>query len=458
MKKTSCNFPPDTVSLWSTNYREIYGSKYKNYYKMIKERLLQNKKTFIFGDPGMGKTTILLNLSVDLKAMGYFPIFVDMSSDKPFVDEFWSFVKTSGIQEKLNTEIVNRKEEFGYKGFTKLKKDFIAWMKSQCKKGIDNPFVRIYSINFPECNVYEGLDGLIKFLDDLRSIQLNTVLLIDEARAEHYYPYIHKIINSGVTYLAVASPTSVLNSIKDEATIRRIRENSVILEPLTKEDAVEILSQMCKDIGENLAKEVFDPNMTIAQLIIEAKEVYQELLYECKHDLECVKSTAKDIGEIKNIQDASKSLEAIIRECIKGSKEVLEIEKVYDTGKRVKGSSKQRQIDIVLISHGKVFLGDVKLTNEEFLKNSVIENVLDVISEREQELDGSIYSVGGVFIITNGEVKDFPGKVIKLPNRTVKRALRKNTCTTDLRERVVEELRVILKSSESLNQNAGIQS
>lgn len=442
----SCNFPSDTVTTWSSNSREIFGSKYKKYYTDIKNRLLDNGKVFIFGDPGMGKTTILLNLSKDLSSSGYLPIYMDLSSDTPFVDEFWSFAKNSRIINNLSNEIFNRRKEIGYGKLTWLKKDFYTWIKSQCKKGVDNPFVRIYSLNFPDCKTYEGLDGLITFLDDMKKIGLRSVLLLDEARAEHYYPYIHKIINSGSSFLAVASPSGVLSSIKDEATIRRIRENSIILEQLTLDDAKEILSQMCKDIGENIAQEIYDHGMTIAQLIIQAKDLYQELEYECKHDLECVKNNAKNLGEIKDIQEKSKELEDIIRECIRQSKEILEVDKIYDTAKRVKGLGKSRNIDIVLISHGKVFLGDVKLTNGEILKNSSIENIMDVTSTKEQELEGSKYPVGGVFIISNSEARDFPGKTITIPSRIVKNALRKKQCTENLRRIIEEGLRIILKS------------
>ncbi len=442
----SCNFPTDTVTLWSTNKREICGAKYKKYYRDIKDKLSENGKVFIFGDPGMGKTTIILNLKDELsKSPENIPIFVDMSSDKPFVEEFWSFIKTAGVINKLSNRIFEKRKDFGYGTFSWLKKDFSAWIASQCKKGVDNPFIRLYSINLPECNTYQELDGLIAFLEDLKKINLKPTLLIDEARAEHFYPYIHKIINSGSTWLVVASPLSVLSSIKDDATIRRIRESSVILENLTLDDAKEILSQMCDEIGQFIAEDVYESKMTIAQLIVEAKGKYQEMMHECNNDLDCVKAEVKKIGEIKDIQDKSRELEGIVRSCIEQSKEILGIDKIFNTSKRIKVSDKKyRNIDIVLISHEKVFLGDVKLTNGENLKDNSIENIKEVTVTKEHELEGKKYPLGGTFIISNGDSEDFPGEVINIPTKIIKKALREKKCTDELRRILEEKLKAVL--------------
>ncbi len=448
---TLCNFPPDTETPWPrnniqipNNNIQILGSKYKKYYSEIKERLLKNGKVFIFGDPGMGKTTILHNLSKDLKSENYIPIYMDLSSDKSFVDEFWFFIKTSTVIDKLSNEIFNKRKEIGYTRLRWFMKDFPTWMKSECKKGVDNPFIRVYSLNFPDCKTYDGLDGIIKFLDDVNKIGLKMILLLDEAREEHYYPYIHKLINSGSVKLAAASPSEVLNSIKDEATIRRIRENSIILEQLKLDDAKEILSQMCKDIGENIAQEIYDNGMTIAELIIEAKQLYEELDYECKKDLECIKNKAKKF-EIGDIQEKSRELEKIIRECIRKSKELLGIDRIFDTAKKVKGSTKNRNIDIVFTSRNKIFIGDVKLANSESLKDSSIENINDVVTT-EQEIDGSKYNVGGVFIISNAKPLNFTGKTITISNLMVRRALRKNQCTEELRKYLEDQLKEIIMS------------
>ncbi|BCS91423.1 hypothetical protein [Metallosphaera javensis (ex Sakai et al. 2022)] len=441
---TSCNFPPDSVSTWESN-NEIFGSKYKRYYKEVEDRLLTAGKVFIFGDPGMGKTTILLRLSQELKGLGkYSVIYMDLSSEKSFVDEFWFYVKNSGIIQAISNAVFERRREAGYGFMNLLKKDFRTWMKTQCKKGSTNSLVRLYSLNFPECNSYQGLDGIILFLKDLKLLGAEPVLLMDEARPEHYYPYIHKLVNSGDARLVTASPTAVLEKIKDEATIRRIKENWVQLEPVTLNDAREILSSMCPEIGKYLVEEVYENNMTIAQLISGAKRLYERLQYECKRDFTCIEEKAKNLDRFPEIQEASKKVEVIVRECINQEKETLNIDRVFDKGKKVRGNKSNRNIDVAFISRGLLFLGDVKLTNSEEIRSNSIENVLDIITEREQEIEGRKYTVGSVFIITNGKVFDFPGDVIYLPNRLLREAMNRGTCTDELRKELSKKINEIL--------------
>lgn len=340
--------------------------------------------------------------------------------------------------------ISSRRREIGYTKWEQLKKDFETWMKSRCRNSQD-PLIRLYSLNFQDCKVYDGLDGIVTFLSDLSSLNLSPVLLMDEARGEHFFPFIHKLVNSGQVYLAVASPTGVLATVKDEAVLRRIRENFVQLDPLKLEDAVEILLGMCKEIGKDLAETVYDHGMTIAQLITEAKSTYRDLLYECKQDLSCVEENVKKHGQITEIQKVSKEMESIVRECLVELKDELGIERVFETGKKVTGNRSSRNIDIVFVSHGYLFLGDVKLTNGEVVKGNSMENVMDVIGIGTQEIEREKYTVGGVIVFTNGKVFDFPGFTVNLSNKAIWKALREGRCVEELKDNLKRQLESILR-------------
>jgi hypothetical protein len=69
------------------------------------------------------------------------------------------------------------------------------------------------------------------------------------------------------------------------------------------------------------------------------------------------------------------------------------------------------------------------------------------VTTTEQEIDGSKYSVGGVFIISNAKPLNFAGKTITISNLMVRRALRKNQCTEELRKYLEDQLKEIIMST-----------
>ncbi|EZQ12057.1 hypothetical protein CM19_00200 [Candidatus Acidianus copahuensis] len=346
-----------------------------------------------------------------------------------------SFFPFEGVREEIRKIIFEKRKEIGYTKWTWVKKEFGTWLDRECESP-SHPLIKLY------CKKYEkSLDGIIEMLRDAKSQNVKIALLIDEAREDDLARYFHKLINSGVATMVIAFPTSEIGKVSDKALARRIKENLTEIEQPNKRDVEEILEHMCgPEIGKEISQDVFYPDMTIAELVQTAREFYFNVQKICEENKECFLSHLKNM---ENLQERSKDLEnlirGIIRDFIKDRMDFI----LFDTQKKINVGAKDRLMDIVLIYKDKLYLGDVKLTNQEMLSQKNYENVSDVVSYIDNggngrvKIDKKEYIVEKVFLITNAKKieNDHKITVFQIPLHEFREALEFHK-TDKVRERI----------------------
>ncbi|WP_338598520.1 hypothetical protein V6M85_07730 [Sulfolobus tengchongensis] len=436
-----CEFEEYTVSKYGDENVRVAGKVWTETIKIIENAIMSRKNAVItiLGQPGMGKTLILNAVKKELNEKAFI-LYLDLVSSPSLSKASWYTIRNTTVFEKIRNNafkiLYEHKKEIGYGLLEKMSKEFTNWMRHLCEK-------RKWSGNYVYaerlyCMAYEeNVEGFIEFLNDL--INLGPVgLLIDELKNnEGQLLELHKIINETKIPIVITLVPDVISQIKDSALRRRLDEFKIELK-LRDEDKLDILKTYCEEFAEDLIniKEIKSSD-TVNKLLDSAREAYNKALSSCKDEykkMECIKNELKREFEIENIEDASKMLEAEIRQGLLELQKEYNIDYIHDRGKRIEQVG--ITIDIFFRRGNIEYLGDIKLTNENTVEN--IRNVKKLIGFNR---DGA-YEVRK-FIVTNStnvDLNEF--KIITVDNRTIKDILNSN------REKRNELVRRILKELE----------
>lgn len=344
-----CEFPEYTVTQWNTKPK-LGGRRWVEGVKELESIIIKSGfgVGVIVGDPGMGKTALLLSLKDRLANSGFHVVFMDLAGKDNLVEEFWKNINMDRLREEAYGFLYKNRKNIGYRGSAKLFKEFNAWLKIRCKKrDYNDDYAHVFKIY---CNSYsDSIDDMISLIDDISRLGKSVVLLIDETRnVEGIIKPLHRLLNSNLNFkLVLTIIPDVLESITDGAIRRRLESDAlrINLSPPINDDEVRgILSAYCEEYADVLANAV-KGSKTVNEILINARERYEEALHNCVgSSSECIKGFLSGLPSIESPQEVSKKLEGIIRDGINSLREQFGIEYVHDKGKKMVNPDNQTVI------------------------------------------------------------------------------------------------------------------
>jgi len=400
-----CEIPKVAVTTWSSREVKLAGPTYRKYLEKARESLSRREVSAIIGQPGMGKTTILRRLALEL---GDSAIFLDLAGKNGFEEEFWAKVEA----EKVRSIVFPRLERgrYGY-GFLKrlMGVSFREHMERNCHK-FQDVRARLFCMNYSK-----DFDGMLKFLSDARE-ELGISLLVDEVR-ENHVPQIHRLINSGVGVpVVMAIPTEVYSRVTDLAIRRRLDESRITLDSaLTEEDIREIVETYCSPLREELFPVVLElwngrELNTVSSILQFIRSEVERAEANCNGDLSCVKEEFLKSHTLKDPEEDSRKLEKLVRDELNAMSHDLGISYVHPRGKRVEVDGKYAVVGLFFLRDDVAHVGLVKLK----IDGSGEDQDLEVLSKVEKvEHEKREYPVGGRLLVTNSPSLDSP-RVTKL--------------------------------------------
>ncbi|AHC52653.1 hypothetical protein SUSAZ_10350 [Sulfolobus acidocaldarius SUSAZ] len=441
---TECDFPEYTVTRWDSKPR-LGGKRWIDAVDKLYEAVSKEKEFrvgVIVGEPGMGKTAVILSLKEKLSTDGGFHvIFLDLAGKDDLVGEFWENANVKKLKEEAYNVLNRNQKNIGYTGLARLSKEFKTWLKQKCKK-------KDYGDNFAYafriyCNSYsKTLDDVSNFIADVSMLGKEVVLLIDEMRnADGIIKPLHRLLNSNVKFkLILTLIPGVLTSIEDSAIRRRLLDalRIELSTPITEEEEKGIIAAYCQEFADMLAKAVnesSDPEiLKVNDILKNARDLYNRAKENCVgSSSDCIARFLSSASQIKNPQDLSRKLESLIRNGLIKLQGEFGIEYVHPRGKRLEG--KGVTPDIYFMTKDKVYIGDIKITNMNSLSRRELSNVLNFVKIDKEEGKDVVK-----FVISNVRNLDLPPevKVFKIDNEKI------NNIVNGDNDLLLQELRRIL--------------
>lgn len=398
-----CELPKVAVTTWSAKEVKLAGPTYRKYLEKAREAVERKEVRAIIGQPGMGKTTLLRSLALEV---GNSALFLDLAGKEGFEEEFWVKLDPSKVRELVFPKLEGEKGKYGY-GFLKrlLGVNFRDHLERNCSK-FNDPRTRLFCMSYSR-----DFDGMLKFLQDAKE-EMNVVLLVDEVRETHI-PQIHRLINSGTGVpVIMAIPTDVYSRVTDLAIRRRLDESRITLDSaLTDADLKEIVEAYCPQLREELYPVILDlwngrELNTVSSVLQFIRVEVEKAESTCGGDLSCVKDTFVKYHTLKDPEEDSKKLEKIVRDELSSMCQELGISYVHPRGKRVEAGGKYAVVGIFFLKDELAHVGVVKLKND----SSSQDQELEVLSKVEMvEHERRKYPVANRFLITNSLNLEYQG-------------------------------------------------